>query len=51
MLRYIFFDPDCVTDIRVEGYTAPMRDPSTLRALSVTARQILPDDLDDLVAT
>ena len=51
VLRSIFFDPDCVTDVQVEGYAAPMRDPSTRRALIATARQIVPDDLDDLVAT
>jgi pimeloyl-ACP methyl ester carboxylesterase len=50
VLRSILFDPDCVTDLQVEGYAAPMRNRSTRRALVATARQIVPDHVDDLVA-
>ena len=50
VLRSIFFDADCVTGVQVEGYAAPMRNPGTRDAVIATARQIVPDRLDDLVA-
>lgn len=50
VLRSILFDPNNVTDALVEGYADPLRRPATRHALIATARQIVPDHLDDLVS-
>ncbi len=49
VLRHIVFDPGSVTDEQVAGYADPLQRPSTRRALIETARQIVPDGLDQLV--
>ena len=46
VLRYAYHDPRRITDDAVEAYAAPMRDPAARRALVVTARQLVPPDME-----
>ena len=46
VLRHAFHDPRLITDDVVAAYAAPMRDPAARRALVVTARQLIPPEMD-----
>ena len=46
VLRYAFHDPREITDDVVEAYAAPMRERDARRALVVTARQLVPPDME-----
>jgi len=51
VLRSIVYDPSRVDDAQVRGYAAPLQSPGAVRALIECARQLLPEDLEALVAT
>jgi pimeloyl-ACP methyl ester carboxylesterase len=50
MLKTIYFDDDKITPEDVEAYAAPLGLPGAKYALRQTARQIIPDNIDDLIA-
>ena len=50
VIESIVFDPSTVTDEQVEGYTRPLRSWSAKRAAVHCALQLIPDDLDEIVA-
>ncbi|HEX9710433.1 MAG TPA: alpha/beta fold hydrolase, partial [Candidatus Thermoplasmatota archaeon] len=50
VLESIFHDPSQVTTEQVEGYSRPLTTPDARDALVTCARQLLPRDLDEIVA-
>lgn len=50
VIESIVFDPAAVTDEQVEGYAAPLRSWAAKRSVVACASQIVPDDLDSIVA-
>jgi pimeloyl-ACP methyl ester carboxylesterase len=50
VLKSIVYDPGTVTDAQVESYAKPLRSRAAKRAAVASALQLIPDDLDALVA-
>jgi len=50
VLRSIVHDPASVDEDQVRGYAAPLESPGALRALISSARQILPEGLEQVTA-
>lgn len=48
VLRSIVYDPNTVDEEQVRGYAGPLRSPGATRVLLRAARQIVPDNLDEL---
>ena len=49
-LQMAYHDPDLITASQVEAYAQPIRTPEARYALSRMARQIIPNDMDAVVA-
>jgi len=50
VLESILYDPSTVTDAQVQGYAAPLMSGDARRTIVAAAAQLVPEDLDDLVA-
>jgi pimeloyl-ACP methyl ester carboxylesterase len=50
ILRQIVYERETISDEMVEGYAGPLAAPASRRALLDTARQIIPDNVHDIVA-
>jgi pimeloyl-ACP methyl ester carboxylesterase len=48
VLRLAYHDPDKITDETIEAYSAPLSLPGAHNALIETAKQIIPDDIEEI---